>query len=79
VESQGDEAGTADVQTRALRYLEGVSDEDVIAAARRFGEYPEAQALALGRIERARIAAEAANDGEAIDALLALRERERAG
>ena len=36
-------------------------------------------ALALGRIERARIAAEEADDGEAVNVLLQLRDRELAG
>jgi hypothetical protein len=74
-----DEPGAADVQSRALAYLEGVPPEEVVEAARRYDEYKEATALALGRIERARIAAEQANDAEAVDLLIALRDRERAG
>jgi hypothetical protein len=47
-------------------------------AARRYDEYPEDRARALGRIEQARIDAEEANDAEAVDVLIALRDRERA-
>ena len=74
-----DGGGGADTQSRVIRYLEGVAPDEVVEAARRYDEYPEAQALALGRIERARIAAEQANDAAAVDALLALRDREREG
>jgi hypothetical protein len=70
-------SGGADTQARVIRYLEGVDPEEVVEAARRYDEYPESQALALGRIERARIAAEQADDGAAVDALLALRDLER--
>lgn len=71
------ESGGADTQARVIRYLEGVDPEEIVEAARRYDEYPESQALALGRIERARIAAEQADDGAAVDALLALRDLER--
>ena len=74
-----DEPGGRPAQERVLAYLEGVSDDDVLTAARRFDEYDEARALALGRIQMARVAAEEANDGEAVDVLIALAERERAG
>lgn len=57
----------------------GLSTRTVVQAARRYDEYPEAGVLGLGRIERARIAAEQADDGEAVDALLLLRDREREG
>ena len=68
-----------DTQARVIRYLEGVSAEAVTEAARRYGEHPPDRALALARIEQARVDAELANDGAAVDALIALRDREQAG
>ncbi len=74
-----DEPGGRPAQERVLAYLEGVSRDDVLKAARRFGEYDEARAIALGRIQMARAAAEEANDGEAVEALISLADREKAG
>lgn len=70
---------SGDVQARALAYLEGVAPDDVRRAARRYAEHGEARALALGRTELARIAAENANDGAAVEALIDLHERELRG
>jgi hypothetical protein len=66
-------------QERVMRYLERVPPAEVLEAAGRYTDHPEARALALARIERARIAAEEANDGAAVDALISLRDMERAG
>ena len=60
-------------------FVEGVSPDDVLKAARRFDEYGEAQAIALGRIQMARAAAEEANDGEAVEVLIGLADLEKAG
>lgn len=67
------------VQERALAYLEAVAPEDVRRAARRHAEHGEDRALALGRTELARVAAEQANDGEAVEVLIDLHERELRG
>ena len=75
----GDDFPVQDVQGRVLAYLEAIEPEEVERAARRHQGHGEAVALALGRIERARIAAEEADDGEAVDVLLQLRDRELAG
>ena len=77
--SDDDDFPVKDVQTRVLAYLEAVDPEEVERAARRHQGHGEAVALALGRIERARIAAEEADDGAAVDVLLQLRDREVAG
>ena len=74
-----DEPGGRPAEERVLAYLEGVSSDDVLKAARRFDEYGEAQAVALGRIQMARAAAEEANDGEAVEVLIALADLEKAG
>ena len=74
-----DGADGADTQSRVMRYLERVSPDEVMNAARRYDEYPEATALALARIERARIEAEEANDGEADEALIELSDVEKSG
>jgi hypothetical protein len=66
-----------DAQARALRYLEGVGPDAVTEAALRYDEYPPERALALARIEQARVDAELAGDAEAVDVLIALRDRER--
>jgi hypothetical protein len=66
-------------QARALAFLESVDADDVVKAARRFAEHGERRALALGRIQMARAAAEQANDGEAVEVLIALRDEELAG
>jgi hypothetical protein len=71
-------SGGEGVQDRVLAYLAAVDPAEVVEAAGRYPEYREPQALALGRIERARIAAEQANDAAAVDALIALADRERA-
>ena len=72
-----DELGGRSTEERVLAYLEGVSPDDVLKAARRFDEYREAQAVALGRIQMARAAAEEANDGEAVEVLIALADLEK--
>jgi hypothetical protein len=79
VSGDGDDFPVQDVQERVVAYLEAVDPEEVTQAARRHQGHGEAVALALGRIERARIAAEGAGDGEAVDVLLQLRDRELAG
>jgi hypothetical protein len=77
-ESAEADAGSG-VQERVLSYLEGVAPDDVRRAARRYAERGEDRALALGRTELARVAAERANDGEAVEALIELHERELRG
>jgi hypothetical protein len=77
-QTEGEPVGRP-AQQRVLAYLEGVSPDDVLRAARRFDEYDEARAIALGRIQMARAAAEEANDGEAVEVLISLADMEKAG